>query len=47
MKKQYLFEYRRFSAFFILNQSKDNVILDFAFTVFEKFCAILLSCQIW
>ena len=45
MKKQHL--YRLFSAIFDTQQSKDDAIMDLNFTVFERFCAILLSCQVW
>ena len=54
MKKQHLFEYRLFSVIFDTQQSKNDVIgghsdviLDLTFTVFERFCAILLPCQVW
>ena len=51
MKKQHLYEYRLFSAIFDTQQSKDDVIgvmgVIVTFTVFERFCAILLSCQVW
>ena len=54
MKKQYLFEYRLFSAIFYTQQRKDNVIgsysdviMDLTFTALERFCDIVLSGQVW
>ena len=47
MKKQHLFEYRLFSAIFDTQQSKDDVIMDLNFTALERFCAIVLSCEVW
>ena len=54
MKKQHLFEYRLFSAVFDTRQRKErrhrcysDVTMDLTITVFERFCAIVLSCQIW
>ena len=44
--------YRLFSAIFFTQQSKDDVIevhsdviMDLTFTAFERFCAIVPSCQ--
>ena len=46
MKKQYLFEYRLFSAVFDTQQSEDDAIMDLTFTALERFSAIVLSCQV-
>ena len=51
MKKQHLFENRQFSAIFDTQHSKDDVIgvivTSFWICYFERFCAIVLSCQVW
>ena len=47
MKKQYLFKYRLFSAAFDTRKRKYDVTMDSTITVFERFCAIVLSYQVW
>ena len=49
MKKHHLFEYRMFSVIYDTQQSKDDiiyVILVSTFIFFERYCAIVLSCQV-
>ena len=47
MKKQHLFENRLFLAGFDTRQSKDDVTMALTIAVFERFCAIVLSCHVW
>ena len=52
MTKQHLFKYILLSAVFDTQKSKydrrhSDVTMDLTITVFERFCAIVLLCQVW